>query len=47
VISAPVQCLNNPFVTDIVLDTSQTVTGKKMSAPQTSPELLIEQWQKW
>jgi chromosome segregation ATPase len=47
VISALVQCLNDPVVTNAALDTLQTVTGKKMSAPRTSPERLIEQWQKW
>jgi chromosome segregation ATPase len=47
VVSALVQCLNDSVVTNAALDTLQTVTGKKMSAPRTSPELLIEQWQKW
>ena len=47
VISALVQCLNDPVVTNATLDTLETVTGKKMSAPRTSPKRLIEQWQEW
>ena len=47
VISALVQCLNDPAVKNAALDTLQTVTGKKMSGPRTSPERLIEQWQNW
>jgi len=47
VISALIQCLNDPAVKNAALDTLQTVTGKKMSSPRTSPERLIKQWQKW
>jgi len=47
VISALIRCLDDPAVNNAALDTLQTVTGKEMSAPRTSPERLTKQWQKW
>ncbi len=49
VVFALVQCLGDrsESIKNAALDTLQTVTGKKMSAPRTSPERLIEQWQQW
>lgn len=47
VISALIHCLKDPAVNNAALDTLQTVTGKKMSSPRTSPERLIARWQKW
>ena len=47
VVSALIQCLKDPAVKNAALDTLQTVTGKKMSSPRTSPEHLTKQWQKW
>ncbi|NQT02138.1 MAG: HEAT repeat domain-containing protein [Planctomycetes bacterium] len=48
-ISALIKCLNDPAesIGNAALDTLQTITGKKMPASRTSPERLIEQWQKW
>jgi len=49
VVSALVQCLGDrsESIKNAALDTLQTVTGKKMSAPRTCPERLIEQWRSW
>jgi len=49
VVSALIQCLNDrsESIKNAALDTLETVTGKKMSAPRTLPGRLIEQWQKW
>jgi chromosome segregation ATPase len=47
VISALVQCLEDPAVTSAALDALQTITGKKMTSTRTSPERLVKRWQKW